>query len=234
MKNSAEHTRALTQLLNRLGRDAPKQPLDARSPVEQLIFSFLAYDASQSKAASAYERLMGHMVDLNDLRVSDSGEIVAVLGANYPAAVDRSVRLRAALNTIYRREHAVDLSSLADKPKKDVRAYLDSLDGVVPYVSAAVTLLSFGGHAIPLDEQLYRKLLADGIIEEGSTFEETQSFLEHHIRFEDAVEAHQRLRAYAERGAGGSSQTRRTKRTTRKVTTKKSKTTTKGKARAGR
>jgi hypothetical protein len=102
------------------------------------------------------------------------------------------------------------------------------------YVSATVTLLSFGGHAIPLDDRLYRKLIEDGIIEASATFEEAQSFLEHHIRFEDAIEAHQRLRAYADRDvhfqapAAG-----RSRRPARKTTPRKTKKTTR-RARASR
>ena len=222
MKNAAQHTKALGQLLGKLASRVPKEPHPQLSPVEQLIAAFMEWDSSSSRAHAAYQRLMSYAVDLNDLRVTEPADLAAVIGPGYPKSLDRAQRLRSVLNTIYRREHSVDLSSLVPRPKKEVRAYLDSLDGMVPYVSSAVTLLSFGGHAIPLDNQLHRKLIEDGVIEPDATFEETQAFLDHHIRFEDALEAHQRLRAYVDAGAAPSSTA---KRPTRKATTKRKKPT---------
>ena len=231
MKNATEHAKSLSQLLSRV---APAEPDTAaqQSPVERLIFAFLAWEATHTKAQHAYGRLMNQAVDFNDLRVSDPSDIAAVIGANYPRSLERGQRLRSTLNAIYRREHAVDLSALAEKPKREVRAYLDSLEGMVPFVSASVTLLAFGGHAIPLDEQLYRRLAGDGVVEPTATFEETQAFLDHHIRFEDAVEAHAKLRAYVEQSIRFEAAAPR-KRPTKKASTKKSKKPTK-KAGAGR
>ena len=199
MKNSVEHARALGRLLGKLSRYSTEHKADELDSVGQLIHGFWAYDCTHARSGAAYRSMMGHFVDLNDLRVSDPAEVVSVVGDGYPQAYDRAIRMRQALNAVYKREHAVDLTRLKEKPKKEVRDYLDTLDGMVPYVSAVVTLLGFGGHGVPLDNQLFQKLKEDGVIERDATIEEAGAFLESHVSASDAVEAHKRLRAYVER-----------------------------------
>ena len=70
------------------------------------------------------------------------------------AGLDRFRRLRAVLRNVYLREHAVTLERLADAGKRDAKKYIDSLDGMVPYVAARVLLLCFDVHGVPVSTQV--------------------------------------------------------------------------------
>lgn len=199
MKNATAYAGTLKQLLNKIAPQVPRHEPPPRSPVEHMVYAFLTWECTQNQADQAYSRLMRHVVDLNDLRVSDPREIAAVIGDKYERALERAMRLKTSLTTIYKREHAMDLSALEPKAKKDVRAYLESLDGMVPFVAAYVALFAFSAHATPVDQHLMDRLRKDGVIDRKATLEETQAFLEHHIHFEDAVQAFFQLRAYVER-----------------------------------
>lgn len=199
MKNAPEHAKRLSQLLSRLDQQvAPAEP-DELDPLRQMIHAFLVWEASRNQADQAYARLMRETVDLNDLRVSDPHEVAEVIGKRYALAEERCYRLHRALHDVYRREHAVDLARLRDVTKRDARNYLDGLEGMVPFVSASVCLLSLNAHALPADEQLRERLARDGVVDEDAPLEEVQSFLEHNILADDALNAYHRLRAYVER-----------------------------------
>src|SRR5438552_5300201 len=119
-----------------------------------MVFSFLLWESTTDKAMAGYARLFEHLVDFNDLRVSLPHETAEILGPRYPRVLDRCQRLRAALRTIYIREHAVHLNILKDTGKRDARKYIESLEGIVPFVASRVLVLSFETHAIPVDDQL--------------------------------------------------------------------------------
>lgn len=199
MKNSTTYAKKLSALLRRL-RKAHKlteQP-ESTEPVTQLVLGFLQWNATRKQARTAYERITAQLVDHNDLRVSHSHEIIALLGSNYPRAEERAARMRDALQEIFVREHVVSLSHLHGKGKKEVRAYLDTLPGIPPYVAAQVLLLSFGGHAIPVDDHLADVLRGDGIVDPDATVEVIESFLEHQVRAGEGVAVHHALQTWAD------------------------------------
>ncbi len=166
--------------------------------LRELMRGFLAWECASSRAEPALLALDAAFVDLNELRVSLVDEIVAVIGRNYPRANERCSRLRGALNDIYRREHAVRLSQLQDKNKRDARAYLEELAETPGYVKARVFLLGLGGHAIPVDERLTEKLIGAGIVEEGAGAESAAGIIEKLVKAGDGLEAHRLLQAWAD------------------------------------
>ncbi|MEM9882877.1 MAG: hypothetical protein AAF800_08165 [Planctomycetota bacterium] len=169
-----------------------------RDPVAQLIVAFLQWNATRRQAEDAFAALMDAYIDINDLRVSHPHELVAVIGEDYPAAAERVIRLREALLEVYKREHDVQMHSIAGKGKKDQRAYLDTLPGVTPYIAAVVALLSFGGHAMPVDERLCERLIDEGCLDEGTTPANAESYLARLVKAGDALEAHLALQAWAD------------------------------------
>jgi endonuclease III len=170
-----------------------------RDPVGQLIVSFLNWNATRSQAEDAFTAIMGIMIDVNDLRVSHPHELIEIIGTDYPAAGARIIRLREALNEVYLREHDIHMHSIAGKGKKEQRAYLDTLPGIAPFIAAQVTLLSFGGHAMPVDEKLTALLISEGCLEEGTTPGEAEAFLVRQVKAGDALEAHLALQAWADK-----------------------------------
>lgn len=188
--------KALAALLKKLKPregDAPE-----RTPIEQMVLSFLHWETSRRQAEQAYERIMQQMVDVNDLRVSLEHEVLAVLGEDYPLALQRVSRMRESLNEVYKREHDINMTSIANKGKKEQRAYLDSLPGIPCYVAAQVMLLSFGGAAVPVDHKLVALLAREEIVEEGMDTDDVESFILKNIKADEALEVHQKLQAWAD------------------------------------
>ena len=111
--------------------------------------------------------------------------------------------MRATLNDIYNREHSVSLESLGAMNKRDARAYLDSLEGIPPYVAARTFLIGLGGHAFPLDERLMGVLAAEEALAETDAGDlvTASTWLERQVRSGDAAPALHALEAYAAKPA---------------------------------
>jgi len=156
VKNESGFARKLNSFLKRLKKSVADPPalIDPIDPIGQLVMGLLEWESTHASAKIAHDRLMDQMVDYNDLRVSHPQEIKAIMGNRYPKADDRIDRLLRVLQEIYIRQHAVLLDGLVRKSKKEVRAYLDSMPGMPSYVAAQMTVLCFGGHAVPVDEVL--------------------------------------------------------------------------------
>ncbi len=236
MKNESAYAKHFLPLIKRIKKAHPGQPPQERDPISQLVLGFLQWESTSKAADQAYKKLADVMVDHNDLRVSHPHEVVAAIGPSYPQAEERAHRMLQSLQEIYIREHVVALDSLANKPKKDVRAYLDSLPGMAGYVSAQVTLLCFGGHAVPVDETLVKLLEKHSAVDPDATLEQAHSFIERQIRASESVEAHMALRAWVDAGTRrltprSNTQAKATKKTTKAsrsgATAKKKKTTKK-------
>jgi endonuclease III len=185
-------------LLTKLGRKYKPDDPPASDPVTQLVIGMLQWEATRKQAEQAFSRLMNELVDINEIRVSHDSELVAILGTNYPKVDERIARLREALDAIFVREHGVAMSSIADKGKKEQRAYLDALPGVPPYVAAQVTLLSFGGHALPMDQKLVALLAEEAILDADTPPAQAESTLLRQVKAADAVHAHMLLQAWAD------------------------------------
>jgi hypothetical protein len=159
-----------------------------------LIFCFLAWESTTSRAVAANKRLHTSVVDYNELRVCLPDELVAMIGDRYPRARERVTRLRSALNDLYRREHAVSLAKLVDMPKRDARQVLDSLEGTPAFVSARMMLLSLGGHSFPMDERIHQALVAEDAA--PADIEEAAGWLERQFRVGEAAPAYTLIEAW--------------------------------------
>ncbi|MFW6059081.1 MAG: hypothetical protein ACODAQ_02800 [Phycisphaeraceae bacterium] len=241
-KQDTSQGKKLAALLKKLAKAHAVEEPPPRDPTLQLVVSFLQWEATRKQAEQAIGRLMEHMVDVNDLRVSFEQEILELLGEDYPRASERVARMREALNDIYVREHTIEMRSIAEKGKKEQRAYLDSLPGITPYVAAQVTLLCFGGHAMPVDQKLIERLAEEGIIPESDTDpQHVENVLLRLVRAEEALEAHLLLQTWADdratrRRAAKKAASRKTTSRSRSATTTRSRTsrTTKKTARRSR
>lgn len=193
---SAAQTKKLDALIKRLTTDAasagatPEAPEGADPLVHELIFAFLVWEAGGEHAREALATFQGEFVDYNEVRIGMSDELADLLPKRYPLASERCQRLRAALNTVFRREHKLSLASLAEAPKRESRAYLDSLEGMTPFVAARVTLLGLGAHAFPVDQRLVGVLSGAGACEGDDSPESVASRLERHYRAGQAAPAY--------------------------------------------
>jgi len=93
-----------------------------------------------------------------------------------------------ALNNIFEREHTLNLERLKDVSKRDARQFLRELPDLHPFVDAYVMLMSFDGHAFPIDNEILAVLVEEGVIEEGTSLQDAQKFVEHHLKAEECYE----------------------------------------------
>ncbi|MFN0010595.1 MAG: hypothetical protein ACKVS8_03010 [Phycisphaerales bacterium] len=217
---SQERTKKLGALLARLRARPPEPvttltqgPADQDPVLREFLRSFLAWECPGSKAEAALRRVDDAAVDLNEFRVFLPEEMVAVLGASFPRAADRAVRIKHALHGLYRHEHCLRLAHLSARGKREARSFLESLGRqppvngagqaadyqvVPPYVSARVMLLALGGHAFPLDDRLRVLLVHAGVLEEGASLEESAAWLERTLRASELPEAYRLIQAWAD------------------------------------
>ncbi len=182
-------------------------------PVGTLVMSFLMWESTADKAQTAYDRILSSVVDFNDLRVSMPHETVEMIGPRYPLALNRAQRLRATLRNIYMREHAVSLDKPAIAGKRDLKKYVDSLEGMVPYVANRLLLLSFDVHGLPVDEQLRTALIDAEVADASVEVPELASWLATQIRADEAVAVHAALQAWNDaRSAAGARSARKSSR----------------------
>ncbi len=197
--SAIEQASAFQQVVDHL--KATYEPAPATTdlePIRQLVYSFLLWDCTTSRADNAFKRIEETYVDMNDLRVSRAEEIMDVLGKTYPAAEERVARIKASLRDIYLREHAVSLVTVREGGKREARKYVDSLDGMHPYVSARVCLLGMDCHAVPIEERLLSKLIKAGVFEADTPLDKAAGTIERHVKASDGLETYLVLQAYSE------------------------------------
>jgi hypothetical protein len=171
----------------------------ARELLDLLIHSFMLWEATQRDAKAAVRRLDESFVDANELRIALPHESAKVLGDRYPLAAERCLRLRATLHDLYRREHRVTLLPLLAAPKREARAYLESLEGMPTFVAARLAVLGLGVHAVPVDWRLSDLLLAHKALpadyaDPGAA----SSWLERHVRAGEAVAMTHALQSWSD------------------------------------
>ncbi len=201
MTATLNHAERLAALLKRLAarrRPAPPAVPADPDPIHHFLYSYLLWECAAPKADLAKKRIDASVVDVNELRVSLPAEIAFMLGERYPRVEERAARMRASLNDVYQRFHAVTLEPLVKMNKREARQILDSLEGVPQYVAARTMLLGLGGHAIPLDDRTLAGLVAEEVMEADATVEKAASIMERHIKAADALEAHLVLQAWSE------------------------------------
>lgn len=161
-------------------------PSHAEPLVEELVFSFLLWESTTPNARAAHERLRSELVDYNELRVCLASELAEIVGPRDPRGDERAQRMRASLSELYRREHAITLAPLMTAGKREARQYLETLEGIPPFVVARTMVIALGGHAVPVDERLRDLLVGEGVLEAGTSVEAATAWLERQVRSADA------------------------------------------------
>ncbi|MBL8990854.1 MAG: hypothetical protein JNJ48_04655 [Phycisphaerae bacterium] len=166
--------------------------------LREFVRSFLHWETTATRAENALRRIDQAVVDINEFRVCMPDEMAQIIGPNYPRVEERCERLRAALFDLYKREHKVAMSHLAEKPKRAAREYLEGLGGVPQFVAARVTLLSLGGHAFPLDTRMHGRLLEEGVLDPTMAPADAAGWLERSVRAGEAAEAYTLIQAWCD------------------------------------
>lgn len=155
--------------------------------VHELVVSCLAWNAPRAGVAAALSRIHETLVDYNELRVAIPKETAGLLGARYPAAEQRCLRLRSSLNEIFQRENGLTLSYLRDENKRTVKSYFESLPGLPTYAVSRVSLLMCEVHTFPIDSVIRSLFESAGVIESKCDEPHLAGRLERLIRAGDAA-----------------------------------------------
>lgn len=196
--SASPSARSLAALLNKLRQRYRPEAYPPRDPVSQLVVAFLQWEATRRQAELALARIQAATVDNNELRVSHNHEIIAMIGPTYPRCEERVARLRESMQEIYIREHAISLDALAAKGRKEARAYIESLPGITPYVSALTLLTVVNVPTLPVDERLVSALAAERIVEDGVDPGQAAAMLDKLLKADETLDAHLLLQAWAD------------------------------------
>jgi hypothetical protein len=110
--------------------------------------------------------------------------------------VNRAQRLRAAMRNIYLREHAISLDKQASGGKRDLRKYIETLEGMVPYVANRTLMLCFETHLLPVDEQLRTALIEAEVADASVEVPELATWLAMHVKASEIVGVHAALQKW--------------------------------------
>jgi endonuclease III len=188
MKNATKHAETLKSQLKKLLKDHKPEPRVAQEPLKALVRGAMSYDMPDARAEEAMRLIEKEFVDLNELRVATDLEIHELLGVRYPDIERRVAMITGSLNNIFEREHTLSLDRLKTISKRDARQFVRELPNIHPFVEAYVMLFGFDGHAFPVDEQTIEMLRGAGVIEDETNLDETQRFVEHHLKAEECYD----------------------------------------------
>jgi len=193
MKNARDYEKKIKKLLSGLKKNSVAPP--ETDLVRLLIFSVLEADSTEKIARQGMAVLEREFVDFNELRVAPPKDIVDVLGKGFPRARRKAEMLTASLNAEFDKVYQVCLDHLKSLPKRDLRRRLREV-GLDAYTTGCLLMYGFGGHAVPVDEDLADCLRMEEYVHPESDIDDIQAFLERVIAQKDGPAAHQRLREY--------------------------------------
>ena len=202
MKNATKHAEELKSLSRKLVRDHKPGDKTAQEPLWALVRGAMSYDVPDSRVEEAIKVIQREFVDLNELRVATELEVQDLLGQRYPQIEERVKLITAALNGIFEKEHTLSLDRLKEVSRRDARQFLRDLPEMKPFVEAFVMLMAFDGHACPIDDGMLEYLSDEEIVEEGTSNEDAQKFVEHHLKAEEMYPFFTSLRAAVIEGKG--------------------------------
>jgi hypothetical protein len=177
---------------NALKAGCEPEPVDL---VDLFVHSYLLWQAPTEDANAALARIKSAFIDWNDLRVSLDSDVIDAIGRNYWRAQERVSRMREAMNDVFRREHRVSFDRLSTLMKKDAVSYMETLRGMMPFVSNRVLLIGVQFHAIPLDEFGLNMLLQANVVPQGLGLTDAIHWLARHVKAEEARELHRAILA---------------------------------------
>ena len=220
MKNSKNYSRKVLKLYGSLKKKRPDvQKAAYEEPVNALVYAIISEHIAADKATSALKRFDNYFVDLNDLRVSRTDDIVEMIGIDTPAMHEVAARLTRALRQIFDEHHQVSLESLKRMGKRPARTALEKIEGVSKFAIDYCMLTALDGHTIPLTCEMLDYLRDNELAHPDATEQEIGGFLGKQISAKNGYEFYDLLRSESESHAKKA--TRTSKETKTKIQTKK-------------
>jgi endonuclease III len=127
-------------------------PTDRRV-LDCLLYACCLEDSSHEAADEAFAKLQQTYFDANEIRVTTVAELSESL-TSLPKAAAAASRLKKSLQSLFEARYSFDIDDLKKanlgKAVEEVAAW----EGTSKFVMAYVTQHAFGGHAIPVDNQI--------------------------------------------------------------------------------
>lgn len=223
MKNSKEYSTKIKKLYRSLKARYPKvKKVFYDEPAEALVYAIISENMSEQETESAIKRFADYFVDLNDLRVSRTEEIIDVLGQETQNTKDTASTIIKALRHIFDTYNSVSLMALKKIGKRQARQVLEKMDSISRFATNYCMLTSLQSHTIPLTKNMIEHLRNNELVHPDADEKEIEGFLAKQISAENAYEFYSLLRASAE-----SKKDRKKTKTASKKQKKTSKTTKK-------
>ncbi len=199
MKNSQEYSKKIQRLQRSLSRKYPKvQKVIYDEPADAIVYAIISAELSEKATAAAIKKFADYFVDLNDLRVSRTEEIVEILGANTPVTRTIASTITIVLRAVFNEYHKVSLEVLKKTGKRPARQILEKLDGTSRFVVDYCMLTSLQGHAIPLTEGMIEYLTNKELVYPNADEQRIGGFLAKQISAKKGYEFYALLRRESE------------------------------------
>lgn len=219
MKNSKEYSTKVKKIYRSLKAKYPKvKKASYDEPAEALVYAIISENMSEQATESAIKKFTDYFIDLNDLRVSRTEEIVEVLGEDTQIAKDTALAIIRALRNIFDAYNCVSLMTLKKIGKRPAKQILEKMESISHFAANYCLLASLHSHTIPLTKNMIECLRDNELVYPDADQHEIEGFLAKQISAENAYEFYALLRRHSESKKG---------RKKKKTTSKKKKKTTK-------
>jgi len=203
MKNSKDYAKKIQRLHRSLSRKYPKaQKVIHDEPADAIVYAIISAELSKKATESAIKRFADYFVDLNDLRVSQTEEIVEVLGQDTPVTRAIASTITRVLRAVFNEYHKMSLEALKKIGKRPARQILEKLDGTSRFVVDYCMLTSLQGHAIPLTKGMIEYLTSKELVYPNANEQQIGGFLAKQISAKKGYEFYALLRRESEARRG--------------------------------
>ena len=199
MKNSKEYSKKIHKLHSSLSRKYPKvQKVVYEEPADAIVYAVISSRLNTKTTDSAIKKFSEYFVDLNDLRVSRTEEIVEMLGEDTSVAKSVATTITTVLRAIYNIYHKVSLEALKKMGKRPARQVLEKMEGTNRFIVDYCMLTSLQGHAIPLTDGMIEYLKSKELVYPEADEQQISGFLAKQISAKRGYEFYVLLRTESE------------------------------------
>jgi len=225
MKKSKEYSPKVKRLLRSLKKQYKKtSPPEYSDPLDALIYAVLCEKLDDKTANNTLEKFKQNFIDLNDLRVSRSEEIIELINQEPQISKQIAWALTGILNSVFNRYNIISLKSLKKAKKRSARKIIEKFNGITPFAVNYCMLTAIKAHAIPVNEKMVQFLKRKDCLDPDADINEANAFLNRLIPAKDAYEFYALLRRKSETVMKEKKKTtRKTKKKTKRKTKKRKK-----------
>lgn len=182
---SGKHAEQMKAFVKRSIKESGGAEWAALDAKRALVRGILSAETTEARVDEAMVVIDREFVDLNELRVATELEMQSMLGVKFPDIERKAVRIVAILNAIFEKEGTLSFERLKTLGKKEARAFLRELPEMTPYVEAYTLMYGLESPAVPVDRELVALLVEEEAVDEGSTLEDVQKWLEGAMKVEE-------------------------------------------------